>query len=85
VPSVATDIGGLVDGEDHRDRRLDPAGGDRRAVEVERGGATLAEAAAVVGELPSQLVVAGGRRLWTLDREPSHPEQVVEVLGPALV
>jgi hypothetical protein len=48
---VEADVRGLIDREDHRHGRIHAALADLLAVEVQRGGAALARAAAVVPEL----------------------------------
>ena len=61
--AVATEVQRLVRGEEHRHGVLDAALTDLVAVEVERDVAALGQAAAVVGELHADLVLAGGDRV----------------------
>ena len=56
---VAAEVAGLVTGVDHRDGGLDAALADLPVVDVERDEAALGQAAAVMGELHPDLVVAG--------------------------
>ena len=55
---LVADVGRLVGREDHRLGELDATGAHGCAVVVQRDAATLGQAAAVVGELHPQLVVA---------------------------
>jgi hypothetical protein len=59
---VAANVGCLVSREDHGDCSVHAPLADLLPVEVERRGAALADAAAVVGELHPHLVLAGGDR-----------------------
>src|SRR3954471_16177657 len=76
---VSSDVGGLVRGEDQRHGCLDAAFTGLVAVEVERDGAALCGAAAVVGELHPHLVRSGRDRGVGLDLEALQAEQVVAV------
>src|SRR6478736_1036472 len=82
---VRADVARLIGREDHRDGGLDAALAGLRAVEVEGDGAALAEAAAVVGELHAHLMGAGWDRPTALDGEVLDAEQVVGVLGLAVL
>src|SRR5690348_17557013 len=64
---VGADIGLVVRGEDHRLGPLDPSPAGLLAVDVERDGATLAETAAVIGELHPDLVLPGRDRAVAFD------------------
>ena len=59
---VAADVVGLVEVERGDVGPLDATGRHLGAVDVEGGGGALADAAAVVGELDADLVLAGGER-----------------------
>src|SRR4051794_30004961 len=80
APLVA-DVGGLVGGEDHGLGGFDATGADEGAVVVDGDVAALGEPAAVVGELDSDLVGAGGDRLVRSDGELLDAEHVVDELG----
>src|SRR4051794_15507476 len=83
--SVASDVGGLVRGEDQRHGCLDAALTGPVAVEVERDGAALGGATAVVGELHAHLVRSGRDRGVGLDLEALQAEQVVAIGRPPVL
>src|SRR4051794_17311063 len=76
---VSSDVGGLVRGEDQRHGCLDAALTSLAAVEVERHGAALGGAAAVVGKLHAHLVRSGRNHRAGLDLEALQGEQVVAI------
>ena len=76
---VAPDVGRLVRREDQRHGCLDAAFTHLRSVQVERDGAALGEAAAVVRELHPHLVRSRRDRGVALDLEALQAEQVVAV------
>src|SRR4029453_9954149 len=77
-------VGGLVRREEHGLGRVDTAFGDLVSVDEEGGGAALAQAAAIVGELDTDLMPA--RRNWLLadGLEALQSEKVVAVGGTAI-
>src|SRR6478609_7593463 len=83
--AVRAEVGGLVAREEHGYGRIDPALAHLAAVEVERGRAALPEAAAVVGELDPDLVLAGRDRVLAVDLEALQAEEVVTERRPALL
>src|SRR5205085_10926724 len=82
---VIAEVAGLSPGVADRDGRGDGVLADLVAVDVEGGGPALARAAAVVGELPAPLALAGGDDGLCLDVVARETGKVVAVLRLAVV
>ena len=82
---VDADIGGFVGGEDAGLGVRDFGFGDVGAVDGEPGGAALAGAAAVVGEVELECVFAGLERFGSGDAGALEPEEIVIVGGDAVL
>jgi len=82
---ILADVAGLIGGENHRYRHVDAALAVLLAVYIERDRAPLRQAAAVVLELHTHLVLAGGDRLGAFGEGQFDAQEVVAMLELAVL